>query len=228
MTPRRRAVRAILAIAELERARPASTVDDDALERSLRAQPVHPGYYWDSKTKRFELRGEYVDIPKRFLALATRKERARPGFASQALGDVDDRAGALGFEDGDALRAWMLERPDRGYYVRSGSRTVRAYSVRNALAVKRILEAHGELGVTIARAEGELEHAIAAPRDYGAYRSAKRTAKARAKAREAGRCIVCRREEARKGRRTCFLCNARACERMARRREAEKESKRNA
>lgn len=125
-----------------------------------------------------------------------------------------------------------------GYWIGAqGERQVYGYTLANAKAVQKILaQAAGwkprsrgiEEYCTIQKAEGELAHAIAHPTDYARDQSAKRTAKARAKAREAGRCIVCRREEAREGRRTCFLCNARACERMARRREAEKESKRNA
>lgn len=125
-----------------------------------------------------------------------------------------------------------------GYWIGAqGERQVYGYTLANAKAVQRILaQAAGwkprsrgiEEFCTIAKAEGELAHAIAAPRDYGAYRSAKRTAKARAKAIAEGRCIVCRREDAREGLKTCFLCNARACERMARRRESEKESKQSA
>lgn len=90
-----------------------SSAEDEAIESALRRQPVHPGYYWDEHTRRFELRGEYVDIPRRFLAFATRLERARLSFHANALGDVDDRATVLGFEDGDALRDWMLGRPEK-------------------------------------------------------------------------------------------------------------------
>lgn len=73
----------------------------ETLNRSLLATPVKPGFAWDTKLKRLVLRGEWADVPKRFLDLSER---------SEGYGNVDDRAHefeALGIIDGDDLVRWM-------------------------------------------------------------------------------------------------------------------------
>lgn len=83
----------------------------EELSASLKASPITPGYYL--QRGRLILRGEFEDVPRRFLELKDRRE---------GYGDADDRAHAfahLGIEDGDALVAWMktAKRPRRAEYV---------------------------------------------------------------------------------------------------------------
>jgi len=67
---------------------------------------------WHALRGRLILRGEWADVPRRFLDLS----RPREG-----MGDVDDRAGELGFGDGDELRAYLAtcRRPVIAEFVRA-------------------------------------------------------------------------------------------------------------
>lgn len=120
-----------------------------------------------------------------------------------------------------------------GYWIgaKSIDRLVYGYTLENAKAVQKILaRAAGwkdrqrgiEAFCTIEKAEGELAHAIAQPADYAKDRSAPRLARARAKAIAQGRCIVCRRQDAREGLKTCFWCSSAASVRVSVAREAKK------
>ena len=119
-----------------------------------------------------------------------------------------------------------------GYWIGAqGERQVYGYTLANAKAVQKILaQAAGwkprsrgiEQYCTIQKAEGELAHAIAHPADYARDQSARRSRKARAKATAEGRCIVCRREDAREGRKTCGQCSYAASVRVAIARESKK------
>ena len=89
----------------------------DAISKSLLASPVSPGWYY--RRGKWILRGEFADVPKRFLDL-----RSRPGVfgtRDEALGNVDDRAHEfehLGIYNGDDLIAWMqrAKRPRKRSY----------------------------------------------------------------------------------------------------------------
>jgi hypothetical protein len=119
-----------------------------------------------------------------------------------------------------------------GYWIGAqGERQVYGYTLENAKAVQRILaQAAGwkprtrgiEQYCTIEKASGELAHAIAEPERYARDESAPRTARAREKAIAEGRCVVCRREPAREGRKTCFWCSYQASVRVSVAREAKK------
>ena len=190
--------------------------EDAALERELIRQPVRAGYYWDEGSRRFELRGEFVDIPRRFLAYATRAERCAPSFHLRALGDVDDRADALGFEDGDALRAWMLSRPDRALGKNS--------------TVGRLRSMLRKAGYTfpVETVEGMLAEAQAAgPKTKRGRKAAARDANAERQrrwreSRPAGICVRCPRylmRAAKPGATLCDECIARLAANVQRSRE---------
>lgn len=71
-----------------------------AINYSLTAQGITPGYL-TAKGGKLVLRGEFVDVPRRFLDTSQKAD---------AWGSLDDRAHefeAYGIEDGDALLAWM-------------------------------------------------------------------------------------------------------------------------
>ena len=81
----------------------------DAVNRSLLEKPIRPGFVWDPRKRRLVLRGEFADVPRRFLRFDDRRE---------GYGDVDDRAHEfhyLGITTGDDLIAWMqtVRRPVR-------------------------------------------------------------------------------------------------------------------
>lgn len=81
-----------------------------AVNRSLLAQGVKPGFVW--RKGRLVLRGEFENVPRRFLDLSER---------SEGYGNADDRAHefeALGIVDGDDLVRWMqtARRPMRSQY----------------------------------------------------------------------------------------------------------------
>lgn len=146
----------------------------ELVNRSLLATPVRPGFVWDRKRKRMVLRGEFANVPKRFLDLSER---------SEGYGNVDDRAQeftAIGIIDGDDLVRWM-------------ETAVRP--VKKAFVFR-----------------------------YDHYPSGIRVRRLRARAVLAGRCMVCGRakDRARKHLKTCYWCNAKAAERVARSREAKR------
>lgn len=92
-----------------------------AINYSLTVKGIRPGYI--ETRGRLTLRGEYEDVPARFLDKSDRRE---------GYGDVDDRAhefAHLGIDDGDALVQWMksARRPRKADFMRevsgsSGSR----------------------------------------------------------------------------------------------------------
>ena len=78
----------------------------EALERyaavndELKDKPIRPGWFY--KDGKWRLRGEYANVPKRFLDM--RPPTGPPRSMTDArLGDEDDKATELGFEDGGAL-----------------------------------------------------------------------------------------------------------------------------
>ena len=83
----------------------------EAVNGALKRRPIRPGYIIDRG--RWRLRGEYVDVPRRFLDLT-------PARRAEGMGDVNDKAAELGFEDGDALREYLADvrRPILADYVR--------------------------------------------------------------------------------------------------------------
>lgn len=86
----------------------------DRIASYLRRRPIRPGWFYARST--WILRGEYEDVPRRFLDL----RKPNLGRTQEAvLGDVDDIATELGFEDGDALREHLrtMRRPTLGEYV---------------------------------------------------------------------------------------------------------------
>jgi hypothetical protein len=87
----------------------------ERMNRALLARPVTPGFAWDRKRKRLVLRGEFANVPKRFLDLSQR---------SEGYGNADDRAGEfhpMGIVDGDDLLRWMetARRPVRRDFIYS-------------------------------------------------------------------------------------------------------------
>lgn len=147
----------------------------DAINRSLKARPVRPGYV--EAHGRILIRGEFENVPKRYLDLSDR----RIGY-----GDVDDRAHEfepLGIYDGDDLVAWMQD-------------------------AKRPLLADYVI------------HESAIPKGT----VAERMKAMRARKAALGLCASCCQRKPDRGR-YCYLCNARSMERMARKREAEKEAR---
>jgi hypothetical protein len=119
-----------------------------------------------------------------------------------------------------------------GYWIGAqGERQVYGYTLANAKAVQKILAQDAgwkprsrgiEQYCTIQKAEGELAHAIAEPERYGRDDSSERLRRARAKAIAAGKCIVCRREDAREGLKTCSWCSYQASVRVSVARESRK------
>jgi len=81
-----------------------------AVNYALTLQGIRPGYVTVTGG-RLVMRGEFEDVPKRFLDRTDRRE---------GYGDVDDRAGELGFVDGDELVAWMkrARRPRKADFLR--------------------------------------------------------------------------------------------------------------
>ena len=70
-----------------------------AINYSLTVQGITPGYI-ELKDGRLQMRGEFEDVPRRFLDRSDR----RAGY-----GNIDDRAQefqSYGIDDGDALLAW--------------------------------------------------------------------------------------------------------------------------
>ena len=158
----------------------------ERINRSLLETPVMPGFAWDPKRKRLVLRGEFADVPRRFLDFSQR---------SAGYGNVDDRAQefhALGIIDGDDLLRWMQTA------VRPVKREFRfSFDENRRLAQE--------------------------------YPSRERLNAFRRRARNDGRCMVCGKNPRREGKnnrghvyRTCYWCNAKAAERVARAREAKK------
>lgn len=101
----------LLAIAREETERELEAYE--RLTKRLARKPIKPG--WIYKNGRWILRGEYEDIPRRFLD--TRPPSGPPRSLSDCrLGDEDDKAAELGFADGDALREHLrtLQRPTIG------------------------------------------------------------------------------------------------------------------
>ena len=190
-------------------ARPDHGEDALRIEAELRRQPVHPGYYWDQGTRRWELRGEFEDVPKRFLALAPLRDRRRPTFANE-LGDLDDRATALGFEDDGAFLAWMQARPDHSK--RPAVRSALGYSAGDVHHAARLLKQPARV------AEERLSRALVA-HDAGCYCSdmtaAQRMKAYRARRAAQGLCSVCAQVPARAGKATCEACNDGAKARVA-------------
>lgn len=97
------------------------------------------------------------------------------------------------------------------------------YVSADVTKARTILRRRGWKG-TLGEAESILAEALVMF-DQGARAVASaRKRRQRSKAAADGCCIVCGREPAREGRKTCALCNARAAERVARRRLALKEA----
>lgn len=88
------------------------------ITKYLKRRPIRPG--WVYQGGQWILRGEYSDIPRRFLDL--RKPSGPPRSLDDCqLGDEDDLAGELGFTNGDDLREHLrtLKRPTLGESVES-------------------------------------------------------------------------------------------------------------
>jgi hypothetical protein len=82
----------------------------EAVAGAIKRRPLTPG--WIRLRGKLTLRGEWVDVPRRFLDL----RKPREGY-----GDVDDQAERYGFEDGDELREYLAtcRRPVLAEFVRS-------------------------------------------------------------------------------------------------------------
>lgn len=151
-----------------------------AVNRSLLAQGVKPGFVW--RKGRLVLRGEFENVPRRFLDLSER---------SEGYGNADDRAHEfkpLGIVDGDDLLHWMQ-------------------------TAKRPMKAHHTHFVFV----------IPGSR----YKpSRKRMQRLRKRAVAEGCCMVCGKpkEQDRAALGTCYWCSNQAAMRVARAREARKQT----
>lgn len=105
----------------------------EAVNGALKRRPIRPGYIIDRG--RWRLRGEYVDVPRRFLDLT-------PSRRSEGMGDVDDKAAELGFEDGDALREYLADvrRPVLAEFMRERYANAMPQAERNKTMRERRLE----------------------------------------------------------------------------------------
>jgi hypothetical protein len=187
----------------------------DRINKALSAQPIVPGRYYS--VGRWIVRGEFEDVPRRWLDLSQRP--ATGAFTVE--GSLDDRAAELGFDDGDALRAWMLDarRPVAKDFERRTGPTP-PYTAADVRAVQCALAAEsGCRGRNVAEycskdtAEAVLREALAG-RGEKRYRQAvmagsERIARCRDRRKEAGKCTRCG-QPAREAKTTCESCNANA------------------
>ena len=189
--------------------------DYERVNQALTAQPIVPGRFFT--VGRWVLRGEYDDVPRRYLDMSE-----KPGAgALVADGSLDDRAEALGFEDGDGLRAWMIEarRPTLKDFERPPQAL--PYSVADVRFVQsELARESGCRAPSKVReycsadvAEAVLREALAG-RGEARYRRAIQTLAERVRGwrsrLEPGRCTRCARADARPGKTTCAPCNATA------------------
>ena len=106
----------------------------EAVNGALKRRPIRPGYIIDRG--RWRIRGEYVDVPRRFLDLT-------PSRRAEGMGDVDDKAAELGFEDGDALREYLADvrRPVLAEFMRERYANAMTGSERQAAYRDRLRDA---------------------------------------------------------------------------------------
>jgi hypothetical protein len=110
-----------------------------------------------------------------------------------------------------------------GYWASTVERAVYCYTLENAKAVQRIMARSlgwkdGGRGIdafcTVDRAEGIIQEALAQPEGMRKDRSKKRMRRRRKACVVDGVCIMCTREPAREGRKTCAACSKAAQERV--------------